>query len=366
MDIRDPIEYLRQQFIRVTDSLQVLVMALEGMSGERSSPETLDLLLGAAEEVRDGIWTHSERVKAVLLPVLEPKLGNDGIVSVLLREHRAYHRGLGTLTRLIRDLKEDPSRSDLKEEIAESIRSLAEILPGSIKGEDEAFYPLARRLLTSEEVAQVQQRLDRSGLGEEPQEAFLDTEREHEDLLHLLSGLAKTSQELSLGFATAEGLASFEQAQRALVYEIKEHNKIEEEVLFETLEAHPSLAEITRELREEHRVQWEMLKKTSLGIRRAQSDPKEAGRLLEELIRKQALHIYKENILLFPMARRLFPEEKLRALAQRVAAFELEKKRERETFVQESYREVEELKALVEGPGGPGGTAVKIHLPQTD
>lgn len=207
MDIHDPIEYLRQQFIRVTDSLQVLVMALEGMSGERSSPETLDLLLGAAEEVRDGIWTHSERVKAVLLPVLEPKLGNDGIVSVLLGEHRAYHRGLGTLTRLIRDLKEDPLRGDLRKEIAESIHSLAEILPGSIKGEDEAFYPLARRLL---------------------------------------------------------------------------------------------------------------------------------------------------------------PEEKLKDLARRVAAFELEKKRERETFVQESYREVEELKALVEGPGGPGGTAVKIHLPQTD
>ncbi len=352
MAINDPIEYLRQQYTGVMDSLQVLVVTLEGLAGERYSQETLDLLLRAAEEVRDGIRTHSERLKAVLIPVLEPKLDGDGTLGVLLREHQAFHKGLGRLVKLIGDLKADPSRGELQSEVEESIQSLSDIVTGAIRGEDETLYPLARRLLTPEEVAQVQHRLDRSGLGEEPPDSFLDTEQEHEELLHLLSGLAKTSQELRQGVATPEGLKAFERVQRALAYEVKEHNRLEEEVLFQFLETQPPLAEITRELREEHIVLWEMLKKTSLGIRRAKADPKEAGRLLEELIRKQALHIYKENILLFPMARRLFPEEKLRDLARRVAAFELGKKREREDFVQESYQEVEALKALIEGPGG--------------
>lgn len=358
MAINDPIEYLRQRYIGVMDSLQVLVLSLEGLAGEQPSLKTLDLLLRAAEEVRDEIWAYSERLKAVLIPVLEPKLDGDGTIPVILREHQAFHRGLGRLVRLIGDLKAEPARKELQAEVAESIRSLSDILTGAIRGEDETLYPLARRLLTPEEVAQVQHRLDRSGLGEEPQDGFLDTEREHEELLHLLSGLAKTSQELHQGIVTPEGLKAFEKVQRALAYEVKEHNRVEEEVLFQFLETQPPpgpLAEMTRELREEHIVLWDLLKKASLGFRKAHSHPREAGKTLEELIRKQALHIYKENILLFPMARRLFPEEKLKDLARRVAAFELRKKRGREDFVQESYREVETLKALIEGPGVKAG-----------
>jgi len=353
--INDPIEYLRQRYIGVMDSLQVLVLSLEGLAGEQPSLKTLDLLLRAAEEVRDEIWAYSERLKAVLIPVLEPKLDGDGTIPVILREHQAFHRGLGRLIRLIGDLKAEPARKELQAEVAESIRSLSYILTGAIRGEDETLYPLARRLLTPEEVAQVQKRLDRSGLGEEPQDGFLDTEREHEELLHLLSGLAKTSQELHQGIVTPEGLKAFERVQRALAYEVKEHNRVEEEVLFQFLETQLPLAEMTRELREEHIVLWDLLKKASLGFRKAHSHPREAGKTLEELIRKQALHIYKENILLFPMARRLFPEEKLKDLARRVAAFELRKKRGREDFVQESYREVEALKALIEGPGVKAG-----------
>lgn len=345
---RDPIDYLRMQHLQVMDSLQVLVVSLEGLGDETLSLGTVDLLLGAAEEVRDRIWSHSERIQRILLPVLEPELDDDGVVTVILREHKAFLRGLERLVRLIRDLKADPSRKDLRAEAAESIQSLADILPGAIKDEDEVLYPLVRRLLTPEEVAHVQKRIDASGLGEKPQDAFLDTEREHENLLHILSGLTKTCKELSLEIVSEEGLKKFSQVQKALAYEIMEHNKLEEEILFKFLETSPALADLTRELREEHLVLRDLLKQATVGMKQAQSQPKKAGEILEDLIRSQSLHIYKENILFFPMARRVFSEEKLRDLAHQVVAFQLQRKRGRDRFVEDSFEEVASLKASLE------------------
>jgi hemerythrin-like domain-containing protein len=348
MATSDPIDYLRAQYIKVMDSLQVLVVSLKDLSDEDLSPETLDLLLAAAEEVRGRVWTHSERIQTILLPVLESKLEGNETVPVILREHKAFLRGLERLTSLVRELKADPSRKDLRSEAQESIQSMADILPGAIQGEDEVLYPLARRLLTPEEVTQVQERLDRSGLGEKPKDAFLETEQEHENLLHILSGLTKACKEFSLEIVSEEGLKSFSQVQKALAYEIMEHNKLEEEVLFKFMETIPPLAEMTRELREEHLVLRDLLKQATLRMRRAQSEPKEAGEILEDLVRRQSLHIYKENILLFPMARRLFSEEKLTDLAHRVAAFDLQKKRGRKRFVEDSYGEVANPKTSIE------------------
>lgn len=210
--------------------------------------------------------------------------------------------------------------------MAETIQSLADTLPSAIREEDEVIYPLAQRLLTPEEKARLQERLEGSGLGEAPEDAFLETERQHENLLHVLSGLAKTCKELSEDIVSEEGLEIFRRVQRALAYEIMEHNKLEEEVLFKFLETLSPLAEQTRELREEHVALKELLKKATAEMKQVQSHPKKAGEVIEELIRRQSLHIYKENILLFPMARSLFSEEKLRDLARQVAAFTLQKK----------------------------------------
>jgi len=349
MSVSDPIAYLRRQHLQVLDHLQVLILSLEGLSVESPSKEAVEAFLGAAEEVRNEVWAHSERVKVALFPILELKLKDKAIITVILQEHRAFRQGLGKLVKLVRELKRYPSRKDLLTEVAESAESQARILKEAIRDEDEVLYPLSRRLLAREELAQVQQRLERFGLGEEPQDAFLETEKQHEEVLHLLSNLTKVSREFKAGEASPASLELFAQAQKAMAYEIRGHNRIEEEILFPILETLLPLVEMVEELRKEHEALWARLKEASLWIRRTPAHPQEAGEALEKLIREQSLHIYKENILLFPTARRLLPQEKLRELAHRVADFEHKRKLKGDDLVLERLKEVKELKASLKG-----------------
>ncbi len=320
MSTSDPIQYLCQQYVRVLDHLQVLALSLETLSKGNRTPENFEALLGVAQEIRSEVWAHSERVEAALFPVLEPLIANDEVASVVRREHRAYRRGMSRLVKLISELKEHPENLGLFTEVADSSEVLSGLLAGSVRSEEEVLYPLARQFLSREQCAEVQRRLDRFGLGEEPKDAFLETEEQHEGLLHIISGLAQVVRELRQGKLSEEDRRTFTQAQKAMAYEIKGHNRIEEEILFPAMEKVPALSKLIRDLLEEHRLQWQRLKEVSVLIKKGPS-PK-AGETLERLVQDQALHIYKENIILFPMARLLLTPTVLRNMARQAKAFQ--------------------------------------------
>lgn len=72
MERYDPIDILREQHLQVMDSLQVLLVSLEGLSEEILTLGTLELLLGAAEEVRGRTGPTANTFRPSCFPCLGP------------------------------------------------------------------------------------------------------------------------------------------------------------------------------------------------------------------------------------------------------------------------------------------------------
>lgn len=144
--------------------------------------------------------------------------------------------------------------------------------------------------------------------------------KEHEEALHNLQVLNKTTDEFIQHGFSEERFERFLASVRYIEEEVQVHNLKEEQVLFPALEKHVNGP--TRSLRKDHKELAETSKELQESIKKVRENPYDQRAITElvalgkEAVRIFVNHIRKENDILFPIARKVLKKEELREIAK--------------------------------------------------
>jgi len=151
----DPIEQLMHEHQEGLAALDRLEKDARQVAAEGLSPATREAMGQAISFINGEIRGHNEKEEEVLFPALAPFLPNPGgPVDVMLAEHR----DLWTLNdRLVTALAEpSPDRANL----SQTALGIVQLLRSHISKEDNILYPMARRFLGEEGLAEVARKVE--------------------------------------------------------------------------------------------------------------------------------------------------------------------------------------------------------------
>lgn len=171
--IMGPTEILGQEHRLIEQLLRVLERAAQGLEdGEEVQPEIFTRSLEFIRVIADRC--HHGKEEELLFPLLEehgvPKEG--GPLGVLLREH---DEGRGFVHRIAERVARYEVGNGEVEEIIKNARGYTQLLMQHIQKEDEALFPMADHLLSSEEQQKLVGRfeeIERERIGEGAHERF--------------------------------------------------------------------------------------------------------------------------------------------------------------------------------------------------
>lgn len=151
----DPIEQLMHEHQEGLAALDRLQEAAQQVTAEGLSPATRKVMEQAIDFINGEIRGHNEKEEKVLFPALGNYLPSPGgPVDVMLAEHRE----LWTLNdRLVNLLAESsPDRAAL----TQTALGIVALLRGHIHKEDNVLYPMARRFLGEQGLAEVARKVE--------------------------------------------------------------------------------------------------------------------------------------------------------------------------------------------------------------
>jgi hypothetical protein len=140
---------------------------------------------------------------------------------------------------------------------------------------------------------------------------------EHKIALSQLDILDRSAEEIRAAGFSYPVWERLSEAARFIAGDIRAHNQREEDFLFPALEKYLPPGGPTYVMRDEHRQLWEGYDRLHEYTEKIKADP-EDKRIKEELAKAAHFvmvllsnHIYKEDNVLFPMARRILNDEQL-------------------------------------------------------
>ena len=158
----DPLQMLMDEHKIALKQLDILDRAAEEIREKGFSVPVWEKLSHATQFIADDIRAHNQREEDFLFPELEKSLPPGGPVEVMRAEHRQLWEGYGQLTDTTAQIRVNPEDNRIKDELAKSARFITDLLSNHIYKEDNILFPMARRVLTNEQLNEIGSQFIRS------------------------------------------------------------------------------------------------------------------------------------------------------------------------------------------------------------
>ncbi len=118
--------------------------------------EVLEGIRKATAFINKEVRAHNEKEEALLFPELEKVLAPKGPTFVMREEHRRLWEVLEKVESTLERLERDKDRAVIDELVA-SAQFVVQLLREHINKEDSVLYPMAKQLLSAEQMAAIAQ-----------------------------------------------------------------------------------------------------------------------------------------------------------------------------------------------------------------
>ena len=161
MNANDPIVQLMAEHQHGLRELERMLQAGRELKNSGYNFAAFERLREATRFINEDIRRHNEAEEMALFPMLEAKIGASGPTAVMRSEHQQLWLTLEKMDREL-DLLAENSEDQLKlARIAELAAFIHDFLKQHIFKEDNILYPMARDLLSAEELTAVGHRMAR-------------------------------------------------------------------------------------------------------------------------------------------------------------------------------------------------------------
>ncbi|MGQ9630475.1 MAG: hemerythrin domain-containing protein [bacterium] len=151
----DPIGVLVEQHDAGLKQLAVLGESAEGIRKNGFSKEALERIAQATHFINTEVRSHNRNEEEALFPVLERVISPMGPTRVMREEHRQLWDGLERLEGLVEKAKESPEDDEVLGGLTDAADFVVDLLTAHIDKENNVLYPMAQRMLTSEQMGEV-------------------------------------------------------------------------------------------------------------------------------------------------------------------------------------------------------------------
>lgn len=153
----NPIRALTQDHEEVQKKLPLLRAGARGLR-EGGTPEALTAVSQVIQFLDTELRVHMRLEEEALFPVLERHIGREGgPIGVMLAEHQELWDQVAQLQQAVAELKQGGGAS-ASEKASRLASSIAGLLDAHIPKENMILFPLAERVLTPAEMAEVARR----------------------------------------------------------------------------------------------------------------------------------------------------------------------------------------------------------------
>ena len=160
MNFTDPLERLMSEHQHGLKELEKMLSAGIELKTNGFKSVTYEALCAATNFINKDIRTHNQNEENTLFPKLEAKIGEGGPTSVMRSEHQQLWSALDQLESELRELPSSTSDATRIARIAELTTFIHDLLKQHISKEDNILYPMARQMLTQEDLRQVSLRME--------------------------------------------------------------------------------------------------------------------------------------------------------------------------------------------------------------
>ncbi len=155
MNINQFLDELQNDHQHGLRELNKMLQAGRELQAQGFSQATYEVLSAAANFINCDIRTHNQKEEDVLFPALEAQIGPGGPTTVMRSEHQQLWSALDKLETILRALPQDHGNSRLISNAAELSSFIHGLLTQHIYKEDNILYPMAREILTSWHVEEI-------------------------------------------------------------------------------------------------------------------------------------------------------------------------------------------------------------------
>jgi iron-sulfur cluster repair protein YtfE (RIC family) len=176
--VHDPIDQLLREHRDIMAEVDALRRAVEDLHarGDAALPAALPALRSVGRMMATRLLRHARKEDEALFPALDRVFGtNDGPTAVMRQEHRAIHDRAGLFRETLRELNEveHPAivaggatlralaeRGGNAAALAETGEEIVSLLDLHFGKEEDILFPMARAMLSDDEMAEVGRRME--------------------------------------------------------------------------------------------------------------------------------------------------------------------------------------------------------------
>jgi hemerythrin-like domain-containing protein len=155
--MHDPVTILEEEHKEGLLHLTRLENAADSIHANGFSAEAFEEIIDAVRWMNVDVRAHINREEQYLFPVIE-RYGTD-LPELLRHEHRELRTSFSQFFEIVREIEQGRMRGSSIHEVVQISLHIVNIMRSHILRENLELFPLAKRLLTTEELTQLATRL---------------------------------------------------------------------------------------------------------------------------------------------------------------------------------------------------------------
>jgi len=159
MSHSDPFERLMAEHQHGLRELDKMLASSRELKTAGFSVQIYEKLRDATRFINEDIRAHNKNEEEALFPALEEKIGPSGPTGVMRSEHVQLWTSLDKLEKELTELLNDTTSQPRITRVSELSAFIHDLLKNHIFKEDNILYPMARQMLTPEEILEVAERM---------------------------------------------------------------------------------------------------------------------------------------------------------------------------------------------------------------
>lgn len=159
MENQDPIARFMEEHQHALRELNAMLLSSRELKQQGFTTAAYERLRAATHFINEDIRAHNRNEEKALFPLLEERIGPSGPTAVMRAEHQQLWQALEDLEKNLDHLVESPADTGITNRVSELSGFIHDFLQQHIFKEDNILYPMARELLTSEEMSQISFRI---------------------------------------------------------------------------------------------------------------------------------------------------------------------------------------------------------------
>ncbi len=148
----DPVEILKNEHAELLQQLRIMSNAANSIKISGFSVEAFEQIVRVIRFIDKDIRLHTESEENNLFPKLEKYIS--GPPMIMRNEHRELWRVISLIKQLIKNMEDGNIHGRTVEEMVQTTKYIVEFLTAHIEKENTILFPMAARLLTTDEYQQ--------------------------------------------------------------------------------------------------------------------------------------------------------------------------------------------------------------------